>query len=152
MTIKAIDCRYWSGGSGPMVWMHRHLCHCYLLYLKIKEFVQRNLQSFGNLIDHAGGHIMFSTFDTTDLFTGISHKESQIFLRHISGQSQFAHAPPQSNQKIFVYHILHIQEWWFIKNSKSPYMGYFLLFLIKEVMCRKDRVPLHLFNDYHSTF
>lgn len=127
-----MNCKYWSSEGGLMGWRQKPLCHYYLLYRKIKEFIQRNLQSFGDLIDHASGHIMFSTFDTTDLFTGISHNESQIFLRHIPGQSQFAHAPPQSNQKIFVYHILHIQEWWFIKNTKSPFMGYFMFFVIFE--------------------
>lgn len=91
----------------------------------MKEFVQRNLQRLGNLIDHTGRNIVFTSFNTPDLFAGIPNKKSQVFLGHIPGQSQFAHPVSKGIQEIFVYHILHIQEWRFHKNRKSPCMGYF---------------------------
>lgn len=117
-----------SGGSDRMVWRSDSPCHSFLLDRKVKKFIQWNLQSLGNLIDHAGGNIVFSPFNAPNLFTGISNTKSQFFLGHISGQSQLAHPVSKGIQEIFVYHILHIQEWRFKENHKSPYMGYFCVF------------------------
>ncbi|MNY32012.1 hypothetical protein D3C86_1662010 [compost metagenome] len=128
MTGKKTHSNNWSGGSGRMVWEPRFLCHSYLFDRKLKKLIHWNLQSLGNLIDHAGSHIIFAPFNSPDLFTGIPHEESKVLLCHIPGQSQLPHPVSQGIQKIFVYHILHIQEWRFIKNHKSPYMGYFGVF------------------------
>jgi hypothetical protein len=128
MKLEKAHDNYWSGGSGRMVWGLRFPCHSFLFDRKMKEFADRNLQSLGNLIDHAGGDIVFSPFYTPDLFAGISNKKSQVLLGHIPGQSQFAHPVSKGIQEIFVYHILHIQEWRFNKNRKSPCMGYFYVF------------------------
>ena len=102
---------------------------------KVKKFIQRNLQSLGNLIDHASGHIIFPSLNSPNLFTGISNKKSQVLLGHFSCQSQFPHPVSKGIQKIFVYHILHIQEWKFKKDHKSPYMGYFYVF---DYFCLKE--------------
>jgi hypothetical protein len=128
MNFEKEHADYWSGGSGRMVWGSRFPCHAFLFDRKMKKFVQRNVQSLGNLIDHAGRNIVFSSFDTSDLFAGVSNKKSQIFLGHIFGQSQLADPVSKGIQEIFVNHILHIQEWRFHKNHKSPCMGYFYVF------------------------
>lgn len=128
MSFEKEQADNWSGGSGRMVWRLRFPCHSFLFDRKMKEFVQRNFQSLGNLVDHAGGNIVFPSFNTPDLFAGISNKKSQVFLGHVPGQSQLPHPVSKGIQEIFVYHILHIQEWRFHKNHKSPYMGYFSVF------------------------
>jgi len=128
VTLKRIYNKYWPGGSGRMVWGPASLCHSFLFDRKVEKFIQRNFQSLGNLVDHASGHIVFSPFNPPDLFAGISNEKSQILLRHFSCQSQFAHPVSKGIQEIFVYHILHIQEWKFKNNLKSPYMGYFYVF------------------------
>lgn len=125
MKIEGAHNNYWSGGSGQMVWGPASPCHFLLFDRKVKKFIQRNFQSLGNLVDHAGGHIVFSPLNPPDLFTGIPNKKSQVFLGHFSCQSQFAHPVSKGIQEIFVYHILHIQEWKFKNNHKSPCMGYF---------------------------
>lgn len=116
------------GRSNPMASRSVFLRHCFLLDRKVKKLIQRNLQSFGNLIDHASSHIVFPAFNPSDLLTGISNNKSKVLLGHISCQSEFAHPVSKGFQKIFVYHILHIQEWKFQKDHKSPCMGYFCVF------------------------
>lgn len=128
MKLAKAHAGYWSGGSGRMVRGSQFLRHSFLFNRKMKKFAHWNLQSLGNLIDHAGGNIVFAPFNTPDLFAGISDEKSQVFLGHISGQSQFAYPVSKGIQEIFVYHILHIQEWRFHKNHKSPCMGYFCVF------------------------
>lgn len=128
MNLEKEHADYWSGGSDRMVWGSRFPCHSFLFDRKMKKFIQRNLQSLGNLIDHAGRDIVFSPFNTSDLFAGVSNKKSQVLLGHIPGQSQLAHPVSKGIQEIFVNHILHIQEWRFHKNHKSPCMGYFGVF------------------------
>ena len=125
MDFKKEHANYWSGGSGRMVWGSRFPCRSFLFDRKMKKFMQRNFQSLGNLIDHAGRNIVLSSFNAPDLFAGVSNKKSQVFLGHVSGQSQLSYPVSKGIQEIFVYHILHIQEWRFRKNHKSPYMGYF---------------------------
>lgn len=105
-------------------------CFSFLLNRKVKKLVQRNLQSLGNLVDHAGSYVVFTPFNSPDLLTGISNKKTKVFLGHIFSQSQLSHPVSKGIQKIFVYYILHIQEWRFIKNQKSPYMGYFMFLTI----------------------
>ena len=148
MILKRTYNKYWSGGSGRMVWEPRFLCHSYLFDRKLKKLIHWNLQSLGNLIDHTGSHIIFSSLNPPDLFPGVSHDVPQVLLSHIPGQSQLPHPVSQVIQKIFVYHILHIQEWRFIKNHKSPYMGYFSVFDYfwsdkKELKNRNDHAFIH---------
>lgn len=126
--VKCVHSHYWSGGSDRMVWEPRFLCHSFLVDRKIVQFTHGNIQSLGNLIDHAAGDIVFSPFNPPDLFAGIPNTKSQFFLGHFLGQSQLTHPVSKGIQEIFVYHILHIQEWWFMKDRKSPYMGYFDVF------------------------
>lgn len=128
MALEVKQGRDRSGGSDRMVWRLGSLCHSFLVDWKLKQFMKRNFQSLGNLIDHAGGDIVFSPLNPPDLFAGISNTKAQIFLGHFFGQSQLADPVSKGIQKIFVYHILHIQEWQFKKNHKSPYMGYFDVF------------------------
>lgn len=82
------------GESGRMVRGRLSPCHFSLFDRKIKKFMHRNAQSFGNLIDHAGGYIVFSPFDPPDLFAGIPHNKAQVFLSQIFGQSQLTYTPP----------------------------------------------------------
>lgn len=134
MKLKKIYDNYWSGGSDRMSSGPASLCHFVLFDWKMKKFTHGNLQSLGNLVDHAGAYVVFTPFNPPNLFAGISNKKSQILLRHFSRQSQFAHPVSKGIQEIFVYHILHIQEWKFKNNHKSPCMGYFCVF---DYFCSK---------------
>ena len=104
--------------------------HSFLFHRKLEKFAQRNFKGLGNLIDHARAHIVFPAFNSPDLLPGIAHEKPQVFLGHVPGQSQLSHPVSQGIQKIFVYHILHIQVWKFKKRLESPYMGYFMVFII----------------------
>lgn len=138
MFLIEVNTNFRSGGNGRMAWGSGSLCYFYLLDRKVKEFMQRNLQSLGNLVDHAGGDVVFSPFNPPDLFAGISNGESKLFLGHILCQSKLAHPVSKGFQKIFVYHILHIQVWKFKKRLESPCMGYFWVF---DYFCsKKDRL------------
>lgn len=126
--IAKVSVNDWSGGSGRMVWGVKSLCHSLLVDGELKKFTQRNLQGFGNLVNHGSSDVIFSPFNASDLLTGISNAKTQFLLRHFSSQSQLSHPVSQGIQKIFVYHILHIQVWRFKKQCKSPCMGYFYVF------------------------